>query len=180
MTFIYPLGLLGLVGIPILILIYILQSKYTEQTVPSTYLWRLSEKFLKRRNPLSGLTGLISLILQILTVALISLAIARPIITLPGAAKDYHFILDASSSMSAMENGESLFDTAKGKIEEIIDDSTDGSTYSLTLVSAEEVYAFSGVSDKRTAISLLDDVKNNRRDYHSCDSKEGVPKVCGT
>ena len=170
MTFIYPLGLLGLVGIPILILIYILQSKYTEQTVPSTYLWRLSEKFLKRRNPLSGLTGLISLILQILTVALISLAIARPIITLPGAAKDYHFILDASSSMSAMENGESLFDTAKGKIEEIIDDSTDGSTYSLTLVSAEEVYAFSGVSDKRTAISLLDDVKNN----HTALSYNGI------
>ena len=67
MSFLYPLGLLGLIGVPLLILIYILRSKYNEQTVPSTYLWILSEKFFKRRNPLSGLTGIISLILQILT-----------------------------------------------------------------------------------------------------------------
>ena len=68
MTFLYPLGLLGLLAIPVIILIYILQSKYTEQTVPSNYLWHLSEKFLKRKNPFSGLSGIISLILQILTV----------------------------------------------------------------------------------------------------------------
>ena len=49
MSFIYPLGLIGLVGVPILIIIYILRSKYNEQTVPSTYLWILSEKFFKRR-----------------------------------------------------------------------------------------------------------------------------------
>ena len=47
MSFLYPLGLLGLIGIPILIIIYILKNKYTEQTISSTYLWRLSEKFLK-------------------------------------------------------------------------------------------------------------------------------------
>ena len=49
MTFLYPLGLLGLIGIPILIIIYIIKQKYTEQTVSSTYIWTLSEKFLKRR-----------------------------------------------------------------------------------------------------------------------------------
>ena len=47
MTFLYPLGLLGLIGVPLLILIYILRSKYNEQTVPSTYLWTLSEKFFR-------------------------------------------------------------------------------------------------------------------------------------
>ena len=75
MSFMYPLGLLGLIGVPILIIIYILRSKYNEQTVPSTYLWTLSEKFFKRRNPLSGITGIISLILQILMVIILSLAI---------------------------------------------------------------------------------------------------------
>ena len=161
MTFVYPLGLLGLIAIPVLIVIYVLQSKYNEQTVPSTYLWHLSEKFLKRRNPLSGLTGIISLILQILTVALISLALARPIVTLPGAAKDYHFVLDSSASMSTSEDGVTRFEFAKGEIEKIIEDSVDGSTYSLTLVSAEEVVAFTGVSDKKTALSLLGDATSN-------------------
>ena len=64
MSFTYPLGLLVLIGIPIVILIYILRSKYNEQTVTSTFIWKLSERFLKKRNPLSGLTGLISLLLQ--------------------------------------------------------------------------------------------------------------------
>ena len=44
MRFLYPLGLLGLIGIPILIIIYLIKNKYTEQTVASTYLWELSEK----------------------------------------------------------------------------------------------------------------------------------------
>ena len=33
MSFYFPLGLLGLLGIPILILIYVIKSKYTEQTI---------------------------------------------------------------------------------------------------------------------------------------------------
>ena len=100
MRFLYPLGLIGLIGVPIIILIYILKNKYNEQTVPSTYLWTLSEKFFKRRNPLSGLTGIISLILQLLTVTVLSLAIAHPILTLPDAAGEYCFVLDASGSMN--------------------------------------------------------------------------------
>ena len=171
MTFLYPLGLLGLIGIPVLILIYILQSKYTEQTVPSTYLWRLSEKFLKRRNPLSGLTGIISLILEILIIALISLAIARPTVILRGEARSYHFILDASSSMSAEEDGVTLFESAKREIEEVIDGSVDGSLYSLTLVSGNEITAFSEVSDKDTAIKLLLDV---RPDHTALDRRDLV------
>ena len=52
MTFLYPLGLLGLIGVPILIIIYIIKNKYTEQTVSSTYIWTYSEQFLKRRKKL--------------------------------------------------------------------------------------------------------------------------------
>ena len=88
MSFKYPLGLLGLIGVPILIIIYILRSKYNEQTVPSTYLWTLSEKFFKRRNPLSGITGIISLILQILMVIIRSRAISRPIFVVPDSASE--------------------------------------------------------------------------------------------
>ena len=162
MTFMYPLGLLGLLGIPVIILIYILQNKYTEQTVNSTYIWKLSDKFLKRRNPLSGITGLISMILQILLVAAISLAIARPIFTLPGAAYDYCFVLDASGSMTMIEDEEeglTRFDLAKEEIAEIIDDAAEGSSYTLICVSHETVNAFTSVRDKETATELLGRVK---------------------
>lgn len=159
MSFMHPLGLLGLIGIPIIILIYILRNKYNEQTVTSTYIWKLSDKFLKRKNPLSGLTGIIALILQILTVAAISLAIARPIFVLPGAANDYRFVLDASSSMN-MENGrQTRFELAKDEIIDVIQSSKDGSSYTLICVSGDTVTAFEGVKKKQTAIELLQDVQ---------------------
>ncbi len=155
MSFMYPLGLLGLIGVPIVIIIYILRSKYNEQTVSSVYLWRLSEKFLKRKNPMSGIVGIISLVLQILTVTVISLAIARPVFVLPNAAHDYYFVLDTSSSMQ-MESGRSTrFDEAKDEISKIIRSSADGSTYTLLGVSDSSEYIFEYLTDKRAAGELV-------------------------
>ena len=159
MTLTYPLGLLGLIAIPIIIVIYILRSKYTEQTVPSTYIWQLSDKFIKRRNPLSAITGLISLILQILTVTVISLAIARPVLTLSGAAKDYCFVLDASGSMNMKEGRESRFEMAKDEIIDVIRSSSDGSTYKLISASGEIVVLFDGVTDKDSAVEQVEAAK---------------------
>ena len=88
MSFQYPLGLLGLIGIPILIIIYIIKSMYTEQTVSATYLWTLSEKFLKRKKKDNKITGIISLILQILAIAIISITIAHPVFTISGGAEE--------------------------------------------------------------------------------------------
>ena len=68
MSLLYPLGLLGLLAIPVLIIIYIIKSKYTEQVIASTYLWELSEKFLKKRRRINRFAGIISLLLQIFAV----------------------------------------------------------------------------------------------------------------
>ncbi len=135
MTFNFPLGLLGLIGIPILILVYIIKSKFTEQTIASTYLWTLSERFLKRKKRVSLLTGIISLILQLLAVTIISLAIAQPVITVPDAANEYCFILDGSGSMR-MEtaNGITRFEAGKKQIEQTIDSAVAGSKYTLIYV----------------------------------------------
>ena len=160
MTFIYPLGLLGLIGVPIVVLIYILKNKYNEQTVPSTYLWTLSEKFFKRRNPLSGLTGLISLILQILTIIFVSLAIARPVFIIPESASDYCFILDCSGSMNMTLDGKSRFELAKEEISEIIDDASQGSTYTLIKASTNSGTVFDGIKDKKLALELLNETES--------------------
>ena len=155
MTFLYPLGLLGLIGIPILIIIYIIKTKYTEQTVTSTYLWILSEKFLKRRNPFSRITGLISLILQILAIALVSFAIAHPMFTMPGAAYEYCFVLDASGSMNTVQSGTSRFDLAKDQIEAVIEDAAPGSKYTLVVANENTTVVYEQLTNKETAITLL-------------------------
>ena len=155
MSFIYPLGLLGLIGVPILILIYILRSKYNEQTVPSTYLWLLSEKFFKRRNPLSGITGIISLILQILTVIIVSLAIARPIFVVPNSASEYCFVIDASGSMNTKDGSKTYFERAKDEIKDMINDARLGSSYTLICASGNTDVTYERLTDKRLAINLL-------------------------
>ncbi len=171
MSFIYPLGLLGLIGLPILVIIYIIKSKYTEQTVSSTYLWTLSEKFLKRRNPLSKLSGIISLILQILAVILISLAIAHPIIAVPNSANEYCFILDASGSMNMSKDGETRFERGKREISDIIEESSDGSLYSLVLVGNETRVIFEKSEDKEEALTLLGGLESA---YNSADLTEAL------
>lgn len=159
MAFLYPLGLLGLIGVPLLILIYILRSKYNEQTVPSTYLWTLSEKFFKRRNPLSGLTGIISLILQILTVIFASLALARPVFIVPESASEYCFVLDATGSMNTKSGLKTDFERAKDYIEDAIDDAHLGSSYTLITCSSEGSVVFERLTDKKLAKEMLSEVE---------------------
>lgn len=159
MSFAYPLGLIGLIGIPILIIIYIIKNKYTEQTITSTYLWKLSEKFLPKRKPISALSGIICLILQILAVLLISLLIAHPIITIPNAAKEYCFIIDASGSMNMVSDDTTRFELGKDKIEEVITSSTDGSKYTLVYVGSTAKVIYEKLQDKEKAVELLDKVE---------------------
>lgn len=174
MRFLYPLGLLGLIGIPILIIVYIIKSKYTEQTIPSTYLWTLSEKFLKRKKRVSPLAGLISLLLQILAVATISLAIAHPVFVIEDGAHDYCFMLDASGSMNVVENGKTRFELGKDEIAKLIDESAGGSSYTLICVSNGVDVVFEGVEDKEQAMLLLGEVKST---HTEADMNEALGKA---
>lgn len=158
MTFVYPLGLLGLIGIPILIIIYIIKNKYTEQTITSTYIWNLSEKFLKNKKPISKLKGLISLIMQCLAVLAISLILAHPIFIIPNAANDYCFILDASASMNKIQDNKTRFEIAKDKIKEEIYSSLDGSKYSFIVVG-NEIVEYTDYASKNKAIETIDNIE---------------------
>ena len=159
MRFANPLGLLALLAIPVLIIIYIIKSKYTEQTITSTYLWTLSERFLKRKNPINRITGIISLILQILAVIFIAWALAHPVFTLPGKATDYCFILDASGSMQTVQGGSSRFDNGRERIREIISSAADGSTFTLITTGNTTEMVMKEVDDKKTALRRLDAVE---------------------
>ncbi|MBR2343125.1 MAG: VWA domain-containing protein [Clostridia bacterium] len=159
MSFIHPLGLLGLIGIPVIIIIYILKNRYIEQIISTNYIWLLSERFLKRRNPFAKLAGLIALILQLILVAVISLSIAHPVFTLDGEAHNYTFILDGSGSMRITERDGERFELAKDEIRELIDGSTKGSKYSCILVTDRTTVVFENESDKDKALRLLDDLE---------------------
>ena len=174
MSFLYPLGLLGLIGIPILVLVYVIKSKYAEQTVASTYLWTLSERFLKRKRPVSMLSGIISLILQCLAVLLISLVIARPIITVPNSANEYCFIVDASGSMNVVRDGKTRFEYGKEEIEKIVDASSDGSLYSLIFVGDITSQVLDRSNSKKEVKEYLAELEAG---FVSADYSEAVTKA---
>lgn len=161
MSFAQPLGFLALLAIPVLVIIYIIKSKYTEQTIPSTYLWELSERFLKRKNPLKAITGILSLILQILAVIFIALAIAHPVFVVKGGANDYCFVLDSSASMNVVSDGKTRFTSAKDEIRKIINSSADGSTYTLISAGGTTDVVFHGIDDKRSALNQLNQLSSS-------------------
>lgn len=156
MSFLYPLGLIGLIGVPILIIIYIIKNKFTEQIVPSTFMWQLSEQFLKKRRRPSILSGIISLILQILIIITISLLIAHPVITIANSAKEYCFILDGSGSMNMMVGEDSRMDIAKDRIVDIINSSKNGSEYTLVFVGDSPRVVYEKLSNKQKACEMLE------------------------
>lgn len=174
MTFSNPLGFIALAAIPVLIIIYIIKSKYTEQTIPSTYLWTLSERFLKRKNPLKAITGLISLILQILAVIFIALAIAGPVFIIKDGAADYCFIVDGSASMNVVENGQTRFDKAKAEVTSLISSAAGGSTYTLVVGTSSAEVIYKGIDDKKTAISRLDETSSS---FDGCDLSAALSKA---
>lgn len=159
MSFLYPLGLIGLIGIPILIIIYIIKNKYTEQIIPSTFLWTLSEKFLKKRKPISLINGLISLLLQIAIVLVISLLIAHPVLTIPNSAKEYCFIIDGSGSMNTVNENMTRLEIGKEKVKEIINSSTDGSKYTVLFVSDTSKVVYEKITNKEKACELINEIQ---------------------
>jgi len=87
MSFLNPAGLWGLLGIPVLILIYIIKPKFQEKLVTSTFIWKLSQKYKKKKLPWQ-ITNLLLFAVQLLTIGAISLILARPVIvTEDGAGK---------------------------------------------------------------------------------------------
>ena len=117
MSLLTPLGLLALIGLPIIIIIYILKPKYQEKTINSTYIWRLSLRYKKRRIPLSWLKRSLLLLVQLLIMAILAFMIAQPFTKHPKAQYERIIILDASASMMAVDSdGKTRFDKAKEAI----------------------------------------------------------------
>lgn len=163
-SFLHPLGLIGLIGIPIVIIIYLLKNKYTEKVISSTYIWNLSEKFLRKKNPIHKINGLLSLILQIISILFLTLCIARPIISIKDKAKNYMFIIDSSFSMNMKnDENETRMQRAKNEINKMVKESKNGSYYSLIYASDTSSLLVNKTNNKETIYnSLLNITTSNK------------------
>ena len=105
------LGLLGLIAIPIVILIYLIKSKYVPKTVSSTFIWKRSLKYMKRRIPINFLMSLL-LIVQLLAVTVATFALMDVRVEDEYQNNDKIIVIDASASMTLER--EAIITTSSG------------------------------------------------------------------
>ncbi len=153
MSFLNPAGLWGLLGIPVLILIYLIKPKFQEKLVTSTFIWKLSRKYKKKTLPWQ-ITNLLLFFIQLLTIGVISLILARPVIVTEDGAAEKIVILDASASMMVEGSNGARFDVAKQQICDLADDMESYGKLTV-IVAGIETYTLIERSDSERSIKEL-------------------------
>ena len=136
MSFLAPGWLwLGLLAVPILIL-YMLRLRRQEAPVSSILLWRLLLRDQQANAPWQKLERNLLLFLQLLALAALVLALARPALPVPSLVSgSVVVILDGSASMLAQDgqDGETRFDTASAAALELVGELPASARMSLVL-----------------------------------------------
>lgn len=114
MSLLVPLGLLGLLGIVVLIIIYILKPNYQQKLVSSTFIWKLSLKYRKRKIPVSKLRNILIIICQVLILTACAAILAQParIVKELDDAPEVVAIIDSSASMRTQSMNETRYERA--------------------------------------------------------------------
>lgn len=139
MSFLTPLGLLGgLLAIPI-ILLYMLRLRRREVPVSSNFLWQQILLDREANTPWQRLRRNLLLLLQLLILAALVLALARPFIIVPSvSAGQTALLLDASASMNATDSADGTrFEEARRRALEIVD--TMGAADRMTVIRVAQV-----------------------------------------
>ena len=139
MNLLVPLGLLGLISIAVLILIYILKPNFQQKIISSTYIWKLSLKYRKKRVPISRLTNILIFICQVLILTAATLILTQPIVEGKQAIQNEKvFIIDASASMMMEVGQETRFERAVSMVKtEIQKTFEEGGVVSVILANEE-------------------------------------------
>ena len=135
------LGLLGLLGILVLILIYIIKPNFQQKFVSSTFVWKLSLKYRKKRIPINKLRNLLLILCQVLILTSCALILAKPVIRAeqPEEFTEKVIIIDASVGMKSTYNGTTRFQRAVGKARDLVNEvlDTDGGKVTIIVAGAD-------------------------------------------
>lgn len=160
MSLLIPLGLLGLLSIIGLILIYIIKPNFQQRRVSSTYVWKLSLKYKKKRIPVSRLSQILIFICQLIILTLCALLLAKPSIL--EERVDYKsesvVIIDASASMMVTENGESRFDRAVEQVKDFANNVMDNDGVLSVIVADYDAHFLVQRSSAQDAVTVSDSI----------------------
>lgn len=158
MDILYPLGLLGLLTLPIIVLLHLLRERQRRVAVPSLLLWQnipqTPDGVRSRKLPLTLL-----LLLQLLIALMAGLALSRPqILGISGrGAQHTAIVIDTSASMLAGDGVGTRFDAARDAARAAVGGLSSGDK--LTIVTAgpnARVVASGGAGDAAALLAAID------------------------
>lgn len=158
MKFLNPAGLWFLLGIPVLIIIYIIKSPHDDKQVSSTYIWKLSSRFMRKKLPLNKLRKILGFLFQLALITGAALLSARPV-KVVGVRTNYILIFDASASMRTKNTaGESRFERAIPIAKEYAGETENNNEVTIITASDEASLILSSSSDPDEIKLVLDGI----------------------
>lgn len=157
MTFLLPLGLALGLTLPVVVAFYLLKVRHREQEVSSTFLWQDAIRDLTAHEPFQKPRWNLLLLLQLLILAGVTVALARPVLEALGPAPENAVLLvDGSASMQATDVTPSRFAQAVEQAKKTLDALPDGSHVSVLLAAGHPQVLVSDTTDRGAARSALD------------------------
>lgn len=155
--FLTPLALLlGLLALPILVL-YMLKMRRRQVEVSSVMLWQRLLRDREANAPWQRLRRNLLLILQLLLLAALVFALARPFMTVPAVARGAVIVLlDASASMSATDVAPSRFAAAQAQVRDLANGLSGDGQLTVILVGRQPEVLASATRDTAAAIAAVD------------------------
>lgn len=169
MAFLTPLALLGgLLAIPV-ILLYMLRLRRREVVISSTFLWQQIMQDNEANTPWQRLKRNLLLLLQLLILAALVLALARPFITIPAVGTgQIVLLLDASASMNATDvDGGTRFDAARQQAQDAINAMSASDSMTIIRVAGVPEVIAPATGDKITLRNAVNSARpsNARADW---------------
>lgn len=122
MSWLAPLGFLGLLGVVALIVIYIIKPNYQNKVISSTFVWRLSLKYRRKRLPINRLNNILVFLCQLLILTICASLLAQPVLASEklGDENEKVIIIDASAGMMVGEGNETRFKRAVDEAKSLV------------------------------------------------------------
>ena len=180
MNWITPLGFLGLIGILILILIYILKPNFQQKFISSTFVWELSLKYKRKKIPINKFRNILLFICQVLTITACAFILAQPMIEEAKAPLivEKVAIIDAAANMRVAYSEESRFERAVYEVETLAREVFEEEGFITVIVAGTEASYLTQRCTEENAYDLygmLDDlVTKNECTYGESDIKGAI------
>ena len=160
MSWLTPLGFLGLAGLIVLIIIYIIKPNYQLKIISSTFVWKLSLKLRKKKLPINKLRNILLFICQVLIISGLAALLAQPFIK---TEKEQVYtekvaIIDASASMLTKSAIDTRFDRAVEEVRNLARETIEaGGRMNIIIAGENAEFAVRDANAEENGIALVNE-----------------------